>query len=311
MKVLFTVKQNENDLQKIKDLGYDVLYIPENKIHNTEQTDDADVLVTYNPFNSLDISKMKNLKYIMLTSVGFDQLPMEKVLNQGIMVTNNKGGYSIPIAEWIVMCILEIYKNSKVFYKNQSEKIWHLDYHLDEIDGKTIGFLGTGTIASEAAKRLIPFGVRVLGYNTNGRDVEFFNKCYAKDQMDEIFKNSDVVVATMPCTKETEKIIDKSKFDLMKDNSIFINVGRGKIVNQKDLENSLDKFKGVALDVFESEPLDKDSILWSAENVKVTSHNSWVSVKNKIRTSNLIYSNLEKYINKETVKNIVNIKRGY
>lgn len=311
MKVLFTVKQNENDLQKIKDLGYDVLYIPENKIYNTEQTDDADVLVTYNPFNSLDISKMKNLKYIMLTSVGFDQLPMEKVLNQGIMVTNNKGGYSIPIAEWIVMCILEIYKNSKVFYKNQSEKIWHLDYHLDEIDGKTIGFLGTGTIASEAAKRLIPFGVRVLGYNTNGRDVEFFNKCYAKDQMDEIFKNSDVVVATMPCTKETEKIIDKSKFDLMKDNSIFINVGRGKIVNQKDLENSLDKFKGVALDVFESEPLDKDSILWSAENVKVTSHNSWVSVKNKIRTSNLIYSNLEKYINKETVKNIVNIKRGY
>lgn len=311
MKVLFTVKQNENDLQKIKDLGYDVLYIPENKIYNTEQTDDADVLVTYNPFNSLDISKMKNLKYIMLTSVGFDQLPMDKVLNQGIMVTNNKGGYSIPIAEWIVMCILEIYKNSKVFYKNQSEKIWHLDYHLDEIDGKTIGFLGTGTIASEAAKRLIPFGVRVLGYNTNGRDVEFFNKCYAKDQMDEIFKNSDVVVATMPCTKETEKIIDKSKFDLMKDNSIFINVGRGKIVNQKDLENSLDKFKGVALDVFESEPLDKDSILWSAENVKVTSHNSWVSVKNKIRTSNLIYSNLEKYINKETVKNIVNIKRGY
>lgn len=311
MKVLLTVKLKEDEVEKIKNLGYDVVYIPESKVHNTGETDDADILVTYNPFETLDISKMKNLKYILLTSIGFDQLPKDKVLNQNIMVTNNKGGYSIPIAEWIVMCILQIYKKSKMLYKNQSEKIWHLDYGLDEIDGKTVGFLGTGTIAIEAAKRLKPFGVEILGYNTNGRDIEYFDRCYAKDKMDEIFKNSDIVVAIMPCTKETEGIIDKTKFDLMKNDSVFINVGRGKIVNEEDLIDSLDKFKGVALDVFVNEPLDKESILWEAENVMVTSHNSWVSKKNEKRTANLIYSNLEKYIKRDTVKNIVNIKRGY
>ncbi len=72
---------------------------------------------------------MKNLKYIMLTSVGFDQLPKEKVIKQNIQVTNNRGGYSIPMSEWIVMCILEIYKNLKCFINNSKIKfgIWILE----------------------------------------------------------------------------------------------------------------------------------------------------------------------------------------
>ena len=110
MKVLITVKISDEQLEKIKSLGYEIIRISESKIKNCEEVDDADILVTYNPFKRLDISKMKNLKYIMLTSVGFDQLPKEKVIKQNIQVTNNRGGYSITMSEWIVMCILEIYK---------------------------------------------------------------------------------------------------------------------------------------------------------------------------------------------------------
>ena len=255
---------------------------------------------------------MKNLKYIMLTSVGFDQLPKEKVLARNIQVTNNRGGYSIPMAEWIVMCILEIYKRAKMFYNQQQEKIWHMDLvSISELYGQRIGFLGTGTIAIEAAKRLQGFGVEIWGNNTNGRDVEYFDKCFSKDEIDEIFKNCDVVVSTMPCTKETEGMFDKNKFSLMKEGSSFINVGRGKNVKEDDLLLYLGKFKGVALDVFEQEPLPKDSLLWDAENVIVTPHNCWVSEKNPIRVEKLMYSNLKKYKEGKELANIVNVERGY
>ena len=311
MKVLITVKISDEQLEKIKSRGYEIIRISESKIKNCEEVDDADILVTYNPFKRLDISKMKNLKYIMLTSVGFDQLPKEKVIKQNIQVTNNRGGYSIPMSEWIVMCILEIYKKSKMLYKQQQDKVWHMDFGISELYGSRIGFLGTGTIAVEAAKRLNGFGVEIWGYNTNGREVEYFDRCFGKNQINEIFKNCDVVVSTMPCTENTIGMIDKDKFELMKQGSSFINVGRGKIVNEEDLIKYLDKFKGVALDVFEQEPLPKESPLWDADNVIVTPHNCWVSDKNDIRVEKLMYSNLKKYKEGKQVDNIVNIERGY
>ena len=171
--------------------------------------------------------------------------------------------------------------------------------------------MGTGTIAVEAAKRLNGFGVEIWGYNTNGREVEYFDRCFGKNQINEIFKNCDVVVSTMPCTENTIGMIDKDKFELMKQGSSFINVGRGKIVNEEDLIKYLDKFEGVALDVFEQEPLPKESPLWDADNVIVTPHNCWVSDKNDIRVEKLMYSNLKKYKEGKQVDNIVNIERGY
>ena len=311
MKVLFNLRVKEEQFNRIKDLGYEVVCISEKRLQNSVETDDADILVAYNPFETLDISKMKNLKYIILTSVGFDQLPKEKILAQNIQVSNNRGGYSIPMSEWIVMCILEIYKKARAFHIKQDKKLWSMDLSLSELYGQRIGFLGTGMIAVESAKRLKAFGVELWGYNTNGRDVDYFDRCFSKDQIDEIFKNCDVVVSTMPCTAETEGMINKEKFALMKEGSSFINVGRGKLVKEDDLVQFLDKFKGVALDVFENEPLREDSPLWEAENVIVTPHNCWASDRNRQRVDQMIYSNLEKYIKGETVSNLVNINRGY
>ncbi|MGN1033276.1 MAG: phosphoglycerate dehydrogenase [Intestinibacter sp.] len=311
MKVLFNLKVKQEQFQRVKDLGYDVVCIPDKRLENSVETDDADILVAYNPFETLDISKMKKLKYIILTSVGFDQLPKEKVLAQNIQVSNNKGGYSIPMSEWIVMCILEIYKKARSFYTKQDKKLWSMDLSISELYGQRIGFLGTGAIAVESAKRLKGFGVELWGYNTNGRDVKYFDRCFSKNQIDEIFKNCDVVVSTMPCTAETEGMLNKDKFALMKKGSSFINVGRGKLVKEDDLVQFLDKFKGVALDVFENEPLREDSPLWEAENVIVTPHNCWVSNRNRERVDQMIYSNLKKYIKGEMVSNLVNINRGY
>ena len=307
MKVLFTVKYNEEKLNMVKDLGYDVIYKSEKIIENTEEINNADVLVTYDSFSRLDINKMKNLKYIQTTSVGIDQLPKQEIVEREIMVSNNRGGYSIPIGEWIVKSILDIYKNTVSFYKNQKNKVWQPDLTTKEVSGIRVGFLGTGTIAMEAAKRLKAFDVEVWGVNTKGSIREYFDKCFSTSDLDEIFKSCDVVVASMPSTKETIGLVNKDKFELMKDGSVFINIGRGDLINQDDLIDCIGKFRGVALDVFEEEPLSKDNKLWDFDNVIVTPHNSWWSDKNPDRVFDLVYNNLKKFINNDNLKNVVDL----
>ena len=311
MKVLFTKDYGKEKFDKIKELGYETIYYNENTITNNDDVDTADILVTYNPFKTLDISKMKNLKYIQTTSIGIDQIPIEKTISRDIIIANNKGGYSVPIGEWIVMSILEVYKNSKKFYEQQLNQKWKMNFSISELTGKKIGFIGTGTLATEAAKRLQGFDVEIWGVNTTGYHKEYFDKCFVSNEMDEVFKNCDVVVATIPATKDTLGIINKDKFKIMKDDSVFINVGRGNIVNQKDLIKYIKKFRCVVLDVFENEPLDKDSELWTFDNIIITPHNSWVSDKNEERTFDMIYNNLKNYIENKPLKNIVDIYKGY
>lgn len=270
-----------------------------------------DVLATYDSFEKLDISKMKNLKYIQLSSTGFDQVPVDKIINKDIILCNNKGGYSIPIAEWIVSIILQIYKNTKEFYDKQFKKKWICDYSISEVYGKKVGFLGTGTLSLESAKRLKAFGVEIWGCNTDGRAIKYFDKCFSTEDMDEVFKNCDIVISTIPYTKQTYKLINKSKFRLMKEGSSFINVGRGKVVDEDDLIESAYKFRGIALDVFQEEPLSKDSKLWDLDNIIITPHNSWVSDQNSLRSFNLVYNNLKKFISNKEPDNKVEIKKGY
>ncbi|MCR1954843.1 phosphoglycerate dehydrogenase [Clostridioides mangenotii] len=311
MKVLFTVKYDEEKINMVKDLGYEVIYKSEKIIENTEEINTADVLVTYDSFSRLDINQMKNLKYIQTTSVGIDQLPKQEIVERQIIVSNNRGGYSIPIGEWIVKSILDIYKNTVSFYKNQKNKVWKPDFTTKEVSGIRVGFLGTGTIAMEAAKRLKAFDVEVWGVNTKGSIREYFDKCFSTSDLDEIFKSCDVVVASMPSTKETIGLVNKDKFELMKEGSVFINIGRGDLINQDDLIDCIGKFRGVALDVFEEEPLSEDNKLWDFDNVIVTPHNSWWSDKNPDRVFDLVYNNLKKFINNDNLKNVVDLKRGY
>ena len=103
MKVLFTYNYGPEKMKAIEELGYELIYVDEHVVSNTEGITDIDVLVCYNPFESLDISKLKQLKWIQVSSIGIDQVPKEKVKKHGILVTNNRSGYSIPMGEWIVM----------------------------------------------------------------------------------------------------------------------------------------------------------------------------------------------------------------
>lgn len=313
MKVLFTYDYGAEKMQKVTDLGYNLIYRYEGTISNSPDIEDVDVLVCYNPFLKIDISKFYNLKWIQLSSIGIDQIPKDIVLKRGITVTNNKSGYSIPIGEWIVLKTLELYKNSRKFYKNQEGKIYKLDTSLLELYNKTILFIGTGSIAVEAAKRFSGFGVKIIGINTSGRNVEYFDECYPLEKLNDVLNSADVVVLSIPSTDKTYHLIDKERLKLFKRSSFLINISRGNIIKEPDLIDALKEgiISGAALDVFENEPLSIDSPLWELENVIITPHNCWISEMRNERRFSITYENLKRYINGEPLRNVVDITKGY
>lgn len=304
MKTLITgaLKCSEEQIQKLGQLGLEIQFLQdETKKIDANKLNDIEFIVCNSFFLYNDIRQFKELKYIQVTSAGLDRLPLEYIKEKNIKVFNAKGVYSIPMAEWTILKILEIYKHSKEFYKNQEEHIWKKDRNILELDGKTATILGYGNVGSEIAKKLKAFGVKIQAVGKKEKcDKDcYIDKYYESKQMIESIKNADIVITTLPLNEETEGLIDKKYFENMKNKSIFINISRGQIINENDLIEFIkrNKFMGVILDVFENEPLNKESLLWDMDNVIITPHNSFVSEKNGERIFELILDNINTIIN--------------
>ncbi|SDW92988.1 phosphoglycerate dehydrogenase [Tepidimicrobium xylanilyticum] len=313
MKALITFKYTDEEFKTLKELGYEIIFQDEKDLTFSDDIKDAEVLVCFDPFKKLDIDMLPKLKWIQLLSAGINQVPVDKVLKRNIILTNNRGGYSIPIAEWIVLKTLEMYKNSWEFYKKQENKEWKVDTSLFEIYGETIGFVGTGSIAQEAAKRFEGFGVNIVGVNATGKKAEYFHECYSTNRLNEVVSKWDVLVVAAPYTDKTHHLINEEVFKNIKDGTYLINIARGSIIDEKALIENLKsgKIRKAALDVFEAEPLPKDSPLWDMDNVIISPHNSWASEMNAKRRYEIAYKNMKKYINSEKLINVIDIKKGY
>ena len=243
-----------------------------------------------------DIRHFKKLKYIQLTSAGFDRVPIDYINEHEIKIYNARGVYSIPMAEFALCGVLQLIKQSRLFYKNQNNHIWEKSRTLGELSGKTVLIVGAGNIGSEVAKRFSAFDASVIGVDITDDDRKYFDKVELLDNLDEQLKIADIVILTLPLTDSTREMFDKSKFDLMKKSSIFVNIARGPLVVESDLINSLKSgdISGAVLDVFGEEPLNENSPLWDMDNVILTPHNSFVGENNNKRMFNVIVDNLEK-----------------
>lgn len=301
MKLLLTGAYNysEEQLNKIKSLGYEITFVKDERVPLEIDVTHIDGVVCNGLFLYNDITKFKNLKFIQLISSGIDRVPLDYIEEKGIQIYNARGVYSVPMAEWVILKILEIYKKSRKFYRNQEEHKWEKYRDLLELTDKRVTIVGFGDVGTEIAKRLRAFGAHVIGVGRREIECELLDEYYMIEDINEVLKKSDIVILTIPLTETTQHLIDFNKIESMKDNSILINVSRGKIVDQIALIEALgsNKFLGVALDVFEEEPLDKDSRLWEFENVIITPHNSFVSDKVKNRMIEVVVENLRQNMN--------------
>lgn len=297
MKLLLTgaFKYTDEQIEYLKSLGNDIVYVQDERNKIDFDVSDIEGVVCNGLFLYNDIRHFKKLKYIQLTSAGFDRVPIDYINEHDIKIYNARGVYSIPMSEFALCGVLQLIKQSRQFYKNQNNHIWEKSRTLGELSGKKVIIVGAGNIGSEVAKRFSAFDASVIGVDITDDDRKYFDKVELLDNLDEQLKIADIVILTLPLTDSTRGMFDKSKFDLMKKSSIFVNIARGPLVVESDLINSLKSgdISGAVLDVFEEEPLNENSPLWDMDNVILTPHNSFVGENNNRRMFDVIVNNLE------------------
>lgn len=240
------------------------------------------------------IEKFSNLKYIQLTSAGFDRVPMAYVKEHGIEIHNARGVYSISMAEFAIAGVLQLYKQMDYFRENQKKHEWNKHRGLLELYGKKVCVLGCGSVGTECAKRFGAFGCKVIGIDLYPREDENYERMVELASLNDVLPETDVLVLTLPLTEKTKYLMNAERLGLLKSGAVLVNVARGAVVDSVALLENVDKLGGAVLDVFEEEPLDKDNMLWNAQKVIVTPHNSFVGDNNQNRLKDVIVDNLGK-----------------
>ena len=299
MKLLLTgaFSYTDEQLTTLRNSGFEITYV-QNELEEIEADESQfDAVVCNNLFKFNSPEKFTNLKVVQLTSAGFDRVPVGYFASHSISLFNARGVYSIPMAEWAVLKTLEIYKKSSAFRDQQKKKIWEKHRDLLEINQKNVLIVGTGSVGCECAKRYSAFGAKVIGSDLFDCKSPYIDEFVHIDNITDALKRADVTVLTLPLNQSTKNLFSENLLSIMKDECVLINMSRGGIVNEEDLIKFMKagKFLGVALDVFEEEPLPEDSPLWNIPGLYITPHNSFVSDGTAKRMFDLIYKNLTEF----------------
>ncbi|MEE1186408.1 MAG: NAD(P)-dependent oxidoreductase [Acutalibacteraceae bacterium] len=284
----------EKELNMLRELGHNIVFMQQEKSPLPCQTEWVEGIIGNGIFLSHPIENFTNLKFIQLTSAGFDRVDMDYVKEHGIEIHNARGVYSIPMAEFAICGVLQLYKQSRFFNKNQSENKWEKHRELLELYGKTVLIVGCGSVGTECAKRFSAFGCNVLGVDLYPREDKNYNKMVTLDLLDNAISDADIVVLTLPLTDETYHLFNDKRLKRLRKNAVLVNISRGAVIDTVALIESLPKIGGAVLDVFEEEPLPLNSPLWNMNNVIITPHNSFVGDGNRNRLNNMIISNLNR-----------------
>lgn len=288
-------KDAEKYKLELEKLGHTLVFLQQEKDELPCPYDWVEGVVCNGLFLNHPIQKFTNLKYIQLTSAGYDRIPMEYLKEHNIEIHNAGGVYSIPMAEFAICGVLQLYKQSRFFYQNQKESKWEKHRGLLELYRKTVVIIGCGSVGTECAKRFSAFGCNVVGVDLYPREDKNYNKMVALDLIDNAIADSDIVVLTLPLTEDTHRLMNGYRLSLLKKSAILVNITRGGVVDTNALVCVLPNIGGAVLDVFEEEPLPQNNPLWDMENVIITPHNSFVGDENQVRLYNLILKNMNKY----------------
>lgn len=252
-----------------------------------------EAIVCSHLFEYHNIEKFTNLKFIQCVMAGIEHLPLDYIRKNNIELNNASGVYSIPIAEFAVCGILQIYKDSFGFYKKQNAHSWDKNRNLQELTNKNVFILGTGSIGQEIAKRLKAFDCKIIGFNRSETKPEHFDEVHNISKFSELVPQADIIVSALPLDSSTHHLINAEVMSSLKNNCVLVNVSRGAIIDTETLVTHINNIKGAILDVFEDEPFPETHPLWDAPNVIFTPHNSFVGDQNNIRLNTLIMNNIK------------------
>lgn len=272
-----------------------------------------------------------HLRWIQIHWAGIDHIPLDAIPPY-IQLTTASGIHAIVMAEHIFALLLALRRCIGPMVDLQRQARWPKDRRAEfaqpPLHGQTMGILGYGSIGREVARLAQAFGMRVLAYkrsphkhthahftfpgvgDPSGSIPDVY---YGPDSLFDLLKDSDVLVNVLPATSETEGLLNPHAFAAMKPTAFFINVGRGKTVDEEALVDALRnaRIRGAALDVFAREPLPASSPLWHFENVIISPHVGGMFPQYHDFCVALFRENLIRYLAGQPLLNEVDRRAGY
>lgn len=282
-------------LDSIARLGHQVFFLQQEADALPMAYEKVEGVICNGLFLHHPIERFTNLRYIQLTSAGFDRVPLEHVESQGIEIRNARGVYSIPMAEFVLSGVLQLYKHSRFFGDNQKQHRWEKHRGLLELYDRQVCIVGCGSVGTECAKRFAAFGCTVTGVDLYPRADAHYARMEPLNRLDSVLKEADILVLTLPLTDESRHLMDRDRLAKMKPGAVLVNIARGAVVDTAALTDWLKEGRGAAvLDVFEEEPLEAENPLWQMDNVILTPHNSFIGEGNSQRLFRVILENLKR-----------------
>jgi phosphoglycerate dehydrogenase-like enzyme len=259
-----------------------------------------------------------NLGWVQGSMAGAGEVAEKAGLGEAdVVVTTASGIYSGPLAEFVLMAMLQHAKGLDDLRRDKAEKVWRQGA-VGGLERKTLCIIGMGSIGQAIAMRARPFGMRVVGVKRTVREEDeawgYADELYPTARLHAALEEADYVAVTLPGTPETRHLLDGEAFAVVKRGAYFVNVGRGAVVDEAALVGALDdgQLSGAALDVFEVEPLPQESPLWELDNVIISAHTTDVvpDLINGAQTD-LFCENLRRYLAGEGLINVLDKRLMY
>jgi phosphoglycerate dehydrogenase-like enzyme len=253
------------------------------------------------------------LEWIHITAAGVDSLLFDELRDSGVVVTNARGVFDRPLAEYVLGAVIAYAKDSRTSLELQQRHQWQ-HRETRSIKGATALVVGTGGIGREIAKLLRAAGLVVRGAGRRAAtDDPDFGEVIASDNLAAEAGWCDHLILAAPLTAQTRGLIDSAVLDAMKPDAHLVNIARGPMVDEPALVAALTEGRigGATLDVFDTEPLPPEHPLWDAPNVTITAHMSADAVGWRETLAAQFAANVRRWLAGESLLNVVDKKLGY
>lgn len=260
------------------------------------------------------LAQDSKLKWVQSWSAGVDKLPLKLLEQRNVILTGASGVHPVQMTETVFAMLLSFSRNLHVAVRNQAQRKWDSSGRFTELEGKTMGIVGAGTIGIETARIAKAFGMHTIGLRRSGQPQPHFDRMLDRSGLDELLAASDVVVNILPQTEETAKLFGQEQFARMKPTAWFINIGRGQAVDTDALMDALNNgiIAAAGLDVTDPEPLPENHPLWNLDNVIITPHVGGSSDRYNEKTVALFLENLQAYLDTgRPARNVIDYKHAY
>jgi phosphoglycerate dehydrogenase-like enzyme len=251
------------------------------------------------------------LRWYHTVSAGVENMPLPELAQRGIVLTNNSGSYDIQIAEHLMAFVFAASRQLHRYRDSQRASEWKEQRH-QELRDATIVVYGMGSIGGEIARLASAIGMRVIGVRrTAGAAAPGVDRVV--ERLADVVGEADYLAIAAPLTPATRGAVSREVISRMKPTAWIVNIARGAIVDEQAMVDALGakRIGGAALDVFTTEPLPKESPLWTLDNVIVTPHQAGSSPRAGERTLALFAENLRRYKAGEPLINRVDYEAGY